>query len=108
MIHYFLKVFNQLHETMPSYAELVFHIFKMSSAVDCRGSKLITPDYYWLGDSCMAYELSLPTAPDIGAYPVTSVFCLQVVTFNVFKISLNLKLIESILLLQTSWRSALA
>ena len=43
--HYFLKVINQLHETMPSYAELVFHMFKMSSAVDCRGSTLITADY---------------------------------------------------------------
>ena len=31
----------------PSYAELVFYVFSMSttSAVDCRGSKLITPDY---------------------------------------------------------------
>ena len=25
---YFLKVINQLHETMPSYAKLVFHMFK--------------------------------------------------------------------------------
>ena len=30
-----------------NYAELVFHMSKMSSVVDCRGSKLITPDYYW-------------------------------------------------------------
>ena len=26
----------------PSYAELVFYMFKVSSVVDCRGSKLIT------------------------------------------------------------------
>ena len=44
-LFFFLKVSNQLHETMPSYAELVFYMFSMSSAVDCRGSKLITPDY---------------------------------------------------------------
>ena len=43
--YFFLKVINQLHETMRSYAELVFYVFSMSSAVDCRGSKLITPDY---------------------------------------------------------------
>ena len=44
---FFPKVINQLHETMPSYAELVFFMFSfsMSSAIDCRGSKLITPDY---------------------------------------------------------------
>ena len=36
---------NQLHETMPSYAELVFYMFSMSSAVDCTGRKLIAPDY---------------------------------------------------------------
>ena len=42
---FFLKVINQLHETMPSYAELVYYVFSMSSAFDCRGSKLITPDY---------------------------------------------------------------
>ena len=44
-LFFFLKVSNQPHETMPSYAELVFYMFSMSSAVDCRGSKLITPDY---------------------------------------------------------------
>ena len=27
---------------------------KMSSAADCRGSKLITPDYYWLWFFCMS------------------------------------------------------
>ena len=42
---FFLKVINQLHETMPSYVELVFYVFSVSSTVDCRGSKLITPDY---------------------------------------------------------------
>ena len=42
---FFLKVINQLHETMPSYAELVFFMFSMSSAVDCRCSKLIMLDY---------------------------------------------------------------
>ena len=42
---FFLKVINQLHESMSSYAELVFYMFSMSSAVDCRGSKLINPDY---------------------------------------------------------------
>ena len=31
-----------------SYAELVSHMSKMSSTADCRGSKLITSDYYWL------------------------------------------------------------
>ena len=29
---------------MPSSVELVFYMLSMSSAVDCRGSKLITPD----------------------------------------------------------------
>ena len=37
----FSKLLNQLRETMPNYAELVFHMFKMSSTVDYRGSKLI-------------------------------------------------------------------
>ena len=48
---------------MPSYAELVFHMFKMSSAIDCRGGKLITRLLLALG---FLYGLSLPTAPDIG------------------------------------------
>ena len=59
--HYFLKVINQLHETtcIPSYAELVSHMSKMSSAADCRVSELITPDYCWLWFFFL-YELSLP------------------------------------------------
>ena len=51
-----------------NYAELVFHMSKMSSAVDCRGSKLIIPDYYWPWDFFL-YELSLSwTATDTGMY----------------------------------------
>ena len=48
---------------MPSYAELVFYVFSMSSAFDCRGSKLITPDNI-LVDLGFLYGFRLPTAPD--------------------------------------------
>ena len=60
---FFLNVINQLHETMPSYAELVFHMTCLVCQVLLTGgSKLITPDYYWLWVFC------IPTAPDIGMY----------------------------------------
>ena len=78
---------------MPSYAELVFYMFSMSSAVDCRDSKLT------------------PTAPDM--YNLLSTL-FTVNTFNVFKVGFNLqqnshsvKLIKLILLLQERWRLAL-
>ena len=51
--------------TMPSYAELVFYVFSMSTAVDCRGSKLIT---LTISGSGFLYGFGLPTAPDIGMY----------------------------------------
>ena len=45
---------------MISSAELFFHMFFMRSAVDYRGSKLITHDYYWL------FSVWVSATADIG------------------------------------------
>ena len=72
---------------MPSYAELVFHMFKMSSAVDCRGSKLITPDYYyWLW--AFLYGLRLSAAPDTGMHILLLQYFVYSKYFDVFKVSI--------------------
>ena len=102
---------------MPTYAELVFHMFKMSSAVDCRGSKLITPDYYQLWVFCMGLAFQLLQTLACTSCYFSILFTVN--TLNVFKVSLNLEslqynshsvveLIELILLPQASWRLALA
>ena len=97
---------------MPSYAELVFYVFSMSSAVDCRGSKLITPDYWWLWVFCMSLGFQLLQTLVCTTCYLSTLFTVN--TFNVFKVGLHLqqnshsvKLIELILLLQESWRLAL-
>ena len=82
--NYFLKVINQLHEAMPNYAELVFYMFKMSSAVDCRGSKLITPDYYWLWAVCMGLGFQLLQTLVCTSY----YFSILLTVDNIFKVSL--------------------
>ena len=66
--------------------------YSMSSAVDCRGSKLITPYYYRLW--VFLYGLRLPAAPDIVCTTCYFSILFKVNTFNVFKVGPNLESLQ--------------
>ena len=89
----FLKLSISCMRLCQAMQNWIFHMFKMSSAVDCRGSKLITPDYYWLWVFfCMGLGFQLVQTLVCTSCCFSILFIVN--TFNVFEVSLSLQYLE--------------
>ena len=91
-----------------NYAELVFHMSKMSSAVDCRGSKFITPGYYW--PCFFFFWMRLAFHELRQTLLCTSYFfsiLFAVISLTSSKSESHSEAVELMLLLQANWHLAL-